>query len=128
LVSAAASDKLLTWVSTQSGTWYVAAKIISGRIDDVAQPERESRRRCQSVGSAVRAGNLYSKPDAYAFGKDRDEGQSRQAVGERRRLCCRRTCARQEMDLGAATSKTLGSHPSVIHTSQRSSASPAGSS
>src|SRR6516162_2337345 len=42
-------------------------KIISGHIDDVAQPERESRRRCQSVGSAVRAGNLYSKPDAYAY-------------------------------------------------------------
>jgi len=32
-------------------------------------------------------------------------------------LSGRRTCARQEMDLGAATSKTLGSHPSVTHTS-----------
>jgi hypothetical protein len=42
-------------------------KIRSVRIGGVAQPERELRRRCQSVGSAVPAGNLYSKPDAYAF-------------------------------------------------------------
>jgi len=27
LVSAAASDKLLTWVSAQSSTWYVAARV-----------------------------------------------------------------------------------------------------
>ena len=46
--------------------WLSFPKIISGHIDDVAQPERESRQRCQSVGSAVRAGNLYSKPDAGA--------------------------------------------------------------
>src|SRR5262249_33470645 len=42
-------------------------KIISGHTDDVGQPERGLRRPCQSVESAVRAGNLYSKPDAYAF-------------------------------------------------------------
>jgi hypothetical protein len=42
-------------------------KITSGRIDGVAQPEQELRRRCQSVGSVVRAGNLYSKPDAFVF-------------------------------------------------------------
>ena len=41
-------------------------KIRSERIGGVAQPERGSRRRFQSVGSVVRAGNLYSKPDAYA--------------------------------------------------------------
>jgi hypothetical protein len=42
-------------------------KIISEHTDDVVQPEQESRRRRHAVGSAVRAGNLYSKPDAYAF-------------------------------------------------------------
>jgi len=42
-------------------------KITSGRIDGVAQPEQELRRRCQSVESAVRAGNLYSKPDAFVI-------------------------------------------------------------
>src|SRR5215470_11156885 len=42
-------------------------KIRSVRIGGVAQPEWELRRRCQSVGSAVRVGNLYSKPDGYAF-------------------------------------------------------------
>src|SRR6516225_1019832 len=42
-------------------------KIRSGRIGGAGQPARELRRRCQSVGSAVRVGNLYSKQDAYAF-------------------------------------------------------------
>src|SRR6516165_9904042 len=42
-------------------------KIRSGRIGDVAQPVRELRRRYQSVESAVRAGNLYSKLDGCAY-------------------------------------------------------------
>jgi hypothetical protein len=64
------------------------AHVISGHIDGVVQPERELRRRCQSVGSAVRAGNLYSKPD------DRSKGPREFAVrgpipGEQHNRICR---------------------------------------
>ncbi len=42
-------------------------KIGSGRIGGVAQPERARSRPFRTAGSAVRADNLYSGPDAYAL-------------------------------------------------------------